>query len=95
MNKNAIKQLLQQFYQEKSKIAFNAAFNVDTSDNLDDNIKAMSDAYAKVMADQSEDLFAIIDKHIDAKLANANIQLALIAPPSGGAVTGKIIITGT
>jgi dsDNA-specific endonuclease/ATPase MutS2 len=87
---SAYKQLLQQFFKEKSKLAIQSVFKAQSFDSLDDNIESISTAYGNIMADQSAELYDIIDKLIDHKLNTAKVSYLL--SNSGGAVAGEIKI---
>jgi hypothetical protein len=93
MTKAALRKLFAEFYKEKSKIVFTKTFETEISEDLSTNIDTMSTVFANTIADQSVDLFDIIDKMIDAKLETAKITTVLSAP--NGPVTGKITIIGT
>ena len=96
MNKLIQKEALKKLQKEMSKEAFKSTFMVDSgSFDLADNIDAVCESFSDAMANNSDKLFDIIDKLIDTKLQTATIIPVLVAPSSGGAVTGKITIKGT
>lgn len=86
------KEAMKKLYEKMSAQAFLETFDAKITENLEENKQAIADTFGKAMAKNSDQMFDIIDKLIDAKLETSVVTMKLSAP--NGPVTGLINLKG-